>query len=252
MRQLTYFHSSPITPGEEALLRAMHAERDWQTLAFTEGTPISDVSVNVTPGSGITTALISGSMQRPAQLGRALRRHCPSCLILFFADEKELPAVRRQLGVAPILGPNWKLIRADIAEIQHCLSAAQAAAGRQQRVRTTLQRVGERLASPPVRPETRFRRQALSERYLAGVLSHGFDAVVCFNDRQEVIAWNAAAKSSSSCRIRKRLGAIYRNSARARYGRRFSQQCAGLSTASRSSASSVKSAMAMALRVSSK
>ena len=195
MRRLIFFHSTPITPAEETLLRAMQAEPDWETLAFSDDTPMSGVSAKVIAGADISAALISGSAQRPAQLARAFRRVCPACLILFAAEPEQLPTVRRQLGIAPMLGPNWRLVPADVADIQRALTGAQEAVGRQQRVRTTLQRMGERLAAPATRNETRFHRQMLSERYLASVLSHGFDAVVCFNDRQQVIAWNASAAS---------------------------------------------------------
>ena len=195
MRRLIFFHSAPITPAEERLLRAMQAESEWETLAFGDDTPMSDVSLKTLAGVDVSAAVISGSAQRPAQLARAFRRTCPDCLILFAAEPEQLPTVRRQLGIAPMLGPNWKFVPADVAEIQRALTGAHEAVGRQQRVRTTLQRVGERLAAPAVRTETRFHRQMLSERYLVSVLSHGFDAVVCFNDRQQVIAWNGAAAS---------------------------------------------------------
>jgi two-component system, chemotaxis family, CheB/CheR fusion protein len=195
MRRLIFFHSSPMTSAEEALLGAVQAEDEWQTSTFTEETPISEVSAKTTLDGEISAALLSGSLRAPAQLARALRRIYPNCLILFVADAQQFGAVRRQLGVAPMLGPNWKLVPADIAEIQQALSQSQETTGRQQRVRTTPQRMGERLAAPSLRTETRFHRQMLSERYLVSVLSHGFDAVVCFNERRQVIAWNAAAES---------------------------------------------------------
>ena len=194
MRRLIFFHSVPITLAEETLLTAMQAEADWETSAFGEDIAVSEVSSKIA-GADVCAALISGSAQRPAQLARAFRRVCPTCVILFAAEPEQLPVVRRQLGIAPMLGPNWKVMPADVAEIHRALAGAQEAVGRQQRVRTTLQRMGHRLAAPAARTETRFHRQMLSERYLVSVLSHGFDAVVCFNDRQQVIAWNAAADS---------------------------------------------------------
>lgn len=158
-----------MTPAEETLLRAMEAEPEWETLAFSDSAPMSDVSANAITVGEVTAALISGSVLQPAQLARALRRVCPNCLIFFVADAEQTPAVRRQLGVAPMLGPNWKLAPADIAAIQHALASAHGRAGRQQRGRTTLQRMGERLATPAARTETRFHRQMMQGAFEGAV-----------------------------------------------------------------------------------
>jgi two-component system CheB/CheR fusion protein len=168
---------------------------------------MSDASVAATGDGELSAILISGALPQLLKRARAFRQVFPGCPLFFVAQPEQFPAVRRQLGVAPMLGANWRLVPAEIAEIRQALAKAEQTAGRQQRVRTTLQRMGERLATPDLRSKTRFHQQMLSERYLLGVLSHGFDAVVCFNDLQKVIAWNAAAETMFELMEAEALGA---------------------------------------------
>jgi PAS domain S-box-containing protein len=138
--------------------------------------------------------LIDAKVPQAVATARLVHRLVPSASILFVADHEE-SEIRRQLGVVPLLGSNWAFVPADESRLRRVLSDAQRAMTQRRSVQTTIRRVGQQLAAPRSRVETRFRREMLAEHHLRTVMTHGFDAVICFGDEQQVLAWNGAAEA---------------------------------------------------------
>ncbi|MUI16560.1 response regulator [Massilia dura] len=132
----------------------------------------------------------------PLALARALRRVWTGALLLA-CPAQALPALRRQMGYMPLLGPNVMLLDAGDPALAGEIVRAVQAEGRARQLRTTLQRANATLAPGAGNSAGigagGFQRLATAERYLARFLEQSAEAIVGLDQQDRVLYWNDAA-----------------------------------------------------------
>jgi PAS domain S-box-containing protein len=143
-------------------------------------------------------AVVVGPMvSNPLSTARRMRQLSPKSQIVFLLPAQRIDRFRTSLPFVPHLGAAWTV---SIELPRERLTAAVREAAQTARVRAdaaaVLDRVNFQLASGTRTTEAHVRRSqlALSERYLATLLSQSPDAFIAVDARGALIAWNEAAK----------------------------------------------------------
>lgn len=92
--------------------------------------------------------VFDATVSMPLRLARALRLAGIDAHYLFLRTPADLAPMRRELQRAPLIGRRWTLLAADDPKRADVEAEALRDAGRRARLRTTLARANERLATP--------------------------------------------------------------------------------------------------------
>lgn len=179
------------SPVAERIAEALREVVPWEACA--EGEPLRERLEGAREGALLV--LIPAEAAEPLTAARPVRRWAPGAHLGLVVAQGEEAALRRRLGVVPMLGQNWFFVAPEPARIRLAVERAQRSTGQRRAVQTTIRRVGEALGRERPAVVTPLGRRVQSDRYLASVLRHGFDAVICLGERGEVVTWNRAAES---------------------------------------------------------
>ena len=165
--------------------------------------PLRDAGVSVTPAApeddiaalldeaDADAAVIAPEIDGPVRVARAIHNAAPDAHIVFIADDRTEPLLRRELLLAPRIGRHWSLTRADspaaAAEAVH--NAVQSTVRRRQ-MRTTIGRINLRLAA--AQPQAA--RTVVSDHFLATVLHQLSDGVIMIDTDGKIVSANEAAR----------------------------------------------------------
>ena len=138
--------------------------------------------------------LIGPTFPRPFPVGRQVRALSPGSQILFLVPPERLTSFQASLPFVPDLASAW-IASTDTKAERLAGSLAEAARVARQRsaTATVLGRINDRLTNKPVPAEVRRSQLALSERYLATILTQSPDALVAVGTNGTIIAHNDAA-----------------------------------------------------------
>lgn len=199
MQTLIFIYSAEARGGEEhqkmqGYLSAIASELSVAVESHSDAENLRSVLECCGEKDEVLAVLVAANMRQPVASARLIRRLIPGAFILFVASPSEEADIRRQLGAVSMLGSHWAFVTAQESQLRKALTDARRAVAQRRSARTTIKRIGQQLAAPRPRVETRFRREMLAEHHFLSVLAHGFDAVVCFGDDRQVLVWNGAAE----------------------------------------------------------
>jgi PAS domain S-box-containing protein len=140
-------------------------------------------------------AVLGPSVANRLRLAQELRKTSPRSQIVFVLPSEQLERFRASLPFVPQLASSWT---ADAAATPESLARLLSDAARASRERTAtalvLGRINQRLASGKAAPaQVRRSQMALSERYLATVLTQSPDGFIAVGRDGHIIAYNDAA-----------------------------------------------------------
>jgi PAS domain S-box-containing protein len=156
-------------------------------------TPIAD-QMRASPPDAI---VIGPAVSNPLSTARRMRQLSPTSQIVFLLPPHRIDRFRTSLPFVPHLGASWT-VSTELPRER--LAGALREAAQTARVRANaaavLDRVNLQLAPGSRTAEAQVRRSqlALSERYLATLLSQSPDAFIAVDAHGALIAWNEAAK----------------------------------------------------------
>ncbi|WP_119680567.1 sensor histidine kinase [Indioceanicola profundi] len=140
--------------------------------------------------------VIGASQQGPLPLARQMRTACPTSQIVFLLAPERLERFRLSLPFVPNLASAWTAsMTADASSLGALLTEAAHAARERAATSIVLGRINQKLALAARGSTEQVRRSqwALSERYLATVLTQSPDAFIALGKDGAVIAHNDAA-----------------------------------------------------------
>jgi len=133
------------------------------------------------------------SIQVPAMALRELGRQHPHLQFLVLSFPERLAAVQRQLATAPLLARQWSVVALNDARLPEAVAASVRLNRQRQDLRTTLDRMNQRLTvkAPPDPGE--HRRLFVSDRYLSVILTHAPEAIIAVAADGRITLWNHGA-----------------------------------------------------------
>lgn len=138
--------------------------------------------------------VIAGTIKRPLPAARQVRALAPGSQVLFLLPPDRLDAFRASLPFVPDLASAWTAsTAADPSQLRASLDDAAHVARQRQATAIVLGRINDQLAKKTAPAEARRSQLALSERYLATILTQSPDALVAVTRSGTVIAHNDAA-----------------------------------------------------------
>ncbi|WP_309085639.1 ATP-binding protein [Chelativorans sp.] len=142
-------------------------------------------------------AVIGPNLPNPLNLARHLRQVSPRTQIVFLLPPERIDRLRASLPFVPNLGASWTVSTEAAPEnIAAVLREAASAARERANMETLFGRINLQLAAGARTAEGQLRRTqlAMSERYLATLLSQSPDAFIAIGEEGSLIAWNEAAR----------------------------------------------------------
>ena len=149
--------------------------------------------------------LIGPHVDKPLAAARAVHAAWPGHIV-FAPQAPALPALRRELSVAPMIGENWSLCEAGDARLARVLREAVRAGVQRRQLRTTLDRANLAISAREAVDPGRYRALFLSDRFLASLLRQAPGPVVALDARDAVAAWNRGAEQVFGLDARDALG----------------------------------------------
>lgn len=158
------------------------------------------------PHDSPTVLLIGPAVPNPATMARRLHHHQPTLYIIFALHPEHERKTLQQLSYSVAIGSRWSAERADSDELATVIRNALRLLSQQRRLRTTLDRMNLRLATPAPAYMRDYRRLLVSDRYLASILTHAQDAILSLDQRGVIISWNTGAQRLFGLTERQAIG----------------------------------------------
>jgi PAS domain S-box-containing protein len=171
---------------------ARHCDADIERCDSSE--TVSAALGRIAAARGSALLVVGPDVDRPFAIARRLAKQHPDLPFLFAVEPAREAELRGEAMFAAPAGCRWSMVRADAGNLATLMAGALAAARQQRRLRTTLDRMTLRLASPAPVDSQEYRRLIASDRYLASVLSHAHDGIVSLDTSGRVVLWNRGAE----------------------------------------------------------
>jgi PAS domain S-box-containing protein len=137
--------------------------------------------------------LIGARIQDPIPLAREVHAAVPAAHLLLLVEDPARESLEKDLRLVPRLGSHWSVAPVEReGEIPRRVEKALTAARSRRSLKTTLDRMNLQL-SERIDP-MKVRRLAASDRYLASILAHAFDAILAIDPSGEITDGNRAAE----------------------------------------------------------
>lgn len=178
-----------------AALRAKSGDYDLQALdgeIAEEGASAEQVRANPPDA-----AVIGSGVSNPLKNARSLRQLSPKSQIVFLLPPESIDRFRAGLPFVPQLSAAWTVsIDATDEYLASVVDEALTTSRERADTASLFGRINQQLTSNAQRTESDIRRSqlALSERYLATLLSQSPDAFLAADNQGDLVAWNEAAK----------------------------------------------------------
>ena len=138
--------------------------------------------------------LLAPGVNRPLSVARAVRTHWRDCELMFLCPVGGIAQLRRELGIALLIGSHWSIVELDPALFEQELVQALTATRRRRRLRTTLDQANATISTPGNSQSGRARRRLDADYYLHHFIDSARDAIVGFDANLGVLYWSAGAK----------------------------------------------------------
>jgi|GEM_PF-99032 len=138
--------------------------------------------------------LLAPEVSRPLALARTIRGHWRHCEFIFLCPVGGIEPLRREFGVAPLIGPHWSIIETSPSVLARQISQTLAATQRRRQLRTTLDRANATLNSPRASTEGSHRRRLNASYYLHTFIDAARDAIIGLDETLDVLYWSAGAE----------------------------------------------------------
>uniref|UniRef100_UPI0026BBF73F response regulator n=1 Tax=Pseudomonas sp. SST3 TaxID=2267882 RepID=UPI0026BBF73F len=138
--------------------------------------------------------LLAPGLRRPLAVARAIRGQWRSCELIFLCPVGGIEPLRREFGVAPLIGSHWSIVELSQPLLTRQISQTLAATQRRRRLRTTLDLANAALGAPRAAVETSHQRRLNASYYLHNFIDAARDAIVGFDSSLQVLYWSAGAE----------------------------------------------------------
>lgn len=146
--------------------------------------------------------LLAPDVVRPLAVARAIRAHWRHCELMFLCRIGELERLRRDLGIALLIGSHWAIVEVEPSLLERDILQALAATRRRLRLRTTLDQANATISAPHGLQTGRARRRLDADYYLHHFIDAAPDAIVGLDASLAVLYWSAGAKELFQLPIR--------------------------------------------------
>ncbi|MFC4727647.1 hybrid sensor histidine kinase/response regulator [Coralloluteibacterium thermophilus] len=171
------------------------AAGEFEITALDERSAVDESVAGCIGVPGPDAIVVDGTVANPLSAAGRLRRMSPRSQVVFLLPPERIERFRAGLPFVPHLGSAWTLDAEKADGLPRVLREAGRTARERAAAATVLSRINWQLSAARA-PEAEVRRSqlALSERYLATLLSQSPDAFLAVDDQGALIAWNEAAK----------------------------------------------------------
>ena len=146
--------------------------------------------------------LLAPGVHRPLAVARAVRFLWRDCELMFVCRVGEIEQLRRDLGIALLIGSHWSIVEMEPARLERDVIQALTATRRRRRLRTTLDQANATIAAPHSVETGRARRRLDADYYLHHFIDAATDAIVGLDASLAVLYWSAGAKELFQLPIR--------------------------------------------------
>jgi signal transduction histidine kinase/CheY-like chemotaxis protein len=155
---------------------------------------------------GPQVALLLPSVTHPLALARKLHAAWPETYLLIVRNDADIAALRRELGVAPLLGRHWALAAANPPELAAALRQALASTRQRRQFRSTVAGANARLRETRAVEAADYQRLVASEHHLSNFLRYSPAAVLGLDGGGRVLFWSEGAAQLLAIPTGKALG----------------------------------------------
>lgn len=182
------------TPLAQDLSRRINELQN--VVAFSDGEELTTHAPRICAPGNTCLVVVDPDVAAPFAAAHRISRVAPEVRILFAVDPLREETLRREAVYRGPPGGRWSLLIADHPELETRIAAELRLAAQQQRMRTTLDRMKLRLATPaPATVDSgEYRRLIASDRYLASVLHNAHDAIISVDLQGAIVSWNSGAE----------------------------------------------------------
>lgn len=138
--------------------------------------------------------LLMPEVCRPLAIARAVRARWHNCELIFLCTAGGIEQLRREFGVAPLIGSHWSIVEVTDPQLARQITQALAGNQRRRRLRTTLDRANSLLSEPPRPSEGTYQRRLHADAYLHTFIDAARDAIVGLDGSLSVLYWSAGAE----------------------------------------------------------
>ena len=150
--------------------------------------------------------LVLPSVEHALSVARAVHAAWPQVYLLIARRSQDIPAFRRSLGIAPLLGRHWAVAACEEPELTTAVRQALASVRQRRQLRTTLAGANARLRDTQAVSAGEYQRLVASEHHLANFLRHAEAAVFGLDGEQRVLFWSEGAAEMLGLPVRAALG----------------------------------------------
>lgn len=144
-------------------------------------------------GEAPEVVIFGPTVQAPLALARQVRASLRNEHFIFVPDPKQVTELERQLSRAPMIGSAWSLAKLEDSSLTKQIADAIQTTQRRVRLRTTLDRANIQINTPKTVDSADYRRMAVSEHYLANLLTQAQDVIVSLDASQRIMFLSAGA-----------------------------------------------------------
>lgn len=146
-------------------------------------------------GAGpVRAILLAPDLAAPVPAATKAHRLEPLAPAVFLAGPERAAQLQKELTWAAMLGPHRLVLDPNADDFLPSLEVAVRASRQRQSVRTTIDRLNVRLATPPPPASDDYRRLVVSDRYLASILDNARDGIVSSDRKGRLASWNRGAE----------------------------------------------------------
>lgn len=199
-----------ITAEQAEGAQADEPQRMLQSLAAARGLALQVVRESAVTGSVTALSaldepallLLAPGIRRPLAIARAVRILWRECELMFVCRLGGLEQLRRDLGIALLIGPHWSIVEMEPALLERDIIQALSGIRRRRRLRTTLDQANATIGAPHGVETGRPLRRLDADYYLHHFIDAAPDAIVGLDASLAVLYWSAGAKELFQLPIR--------------------------------------------------
>ncbi|MFZ5862930.1 MAG: sensor histidine kinase [Nitrospirota bacterium] len=196
-------------PSSDGLVQALRRaapelELDVQHVLDVEAV-VEDLTQRGQAGASPLLILLGPHLKNPVASARRMHRASPLSYLVFMTDPDHAAELRCSLSSVAMIGAEWRVTGLGADDLGDALRGAAQSTQQRRHLRITHERINAQLMLRRA-SGAEASRQTISDRFLASVLEHAYDAIIATDTAGVITTWNRAAGRLFGLSEREALG----------------------------------------------
>ena len=191
IQSIVLITSQDADGAPQRLVEEIAVSQQLQLTAIDQAALTADSAATLAAQAEPALLLLAPGVGRPLALARTIRGHWQRCEFIFLCPLGGIEQLRREFGVAPLIGPHWSIIETSPCVLARQIRQTLAATQRRRKLRTTLDLANAALSTPS---EGSQRQRLNASYYLHNFIDAARDAIIGLDQTLGLLYWSAGAE----------------------------------------------------------